>query len=81
MRVFNAGASVRVDGDGCRGGGEQSAALNQFLFADAIGEEAEVADADQSGRQHVEQEAADELDRRGSWSWCENDPRSLSSQS
>ena len=47
---------------GC-GGGEQSAALNQFLFADAIGEEAEVADADQAGRQHVEQEAANELDR------------------
>ena len=47
---------------GC-GGGEQSAALNQFLFADSIGEEAELADADQSGRQHVEQEAADELDR------------------
>ena len=47
---------------GC-GGGEQSAALDQFLFADAIGEEAEVADADQAGRQHVEQEAADELDR------------------
>ena len=34
----------------------------QFLFADAIGEEAEVADADHSGRQHVEQKAADELD-------------------
>ena len=64
MRVFNAGgAVVRVDGNGCRGGGEQSAALNQFLFADAIGEEAEVADADHSGRQHMEQETADELDR------------------
>lgn len=35
----------------------------QFLFADAIGEEAEVADADQAGRQYVEQETADELDR------------------
>ena len=64
MRVFDAGgAAVRVDGNGWLGGGEQSAALDQFLFADAIGEEAEVADADQSGRQHVEQEAADELDR------------------
>jgi hypothetical protein len=64
MRVFNAGgAVVRVDGNGCRGGGEQSAALNQFLFAGAIGEEAEVADADHSGRQHMEQETADELDR------------------
>ena len=39
------------------------AAQNQFLFADAIGEEAEVADADHTDRQHVEQEAADELDR------------------
>ena len=48
---------------GARGGGEQSTALSQLLFADAIGEEAEVADADQSGRQHVEQEATDELDR------------------
>ena len=63
MRVFNAGGSVvRVEGDGCRGG-EQGAALEQLLFADAIGEEAEVADADHSGRQHVEQETADELDR------------------
>ena len=64
MRVFDGGgAGFRIDGNGCGGGGEQSAALEQFLFADAIGEEAEVADADQSGRQHVEQEAADELDR------------------
>ena len=63
LRVFNAGATVRVDRDGCCGGGEQSAAMNQFLFADSIGEEAEVADADQAGRQHVEQEAANELDR------------------
>ncbi len=63
MRVFNAGGSVvRVEGDGCRGG-EQGAALEQLLFADAIGEEAEVADADQPGRQYVEQKAADELDR------------------
>ena len=63
MRVFKAGGSVvRVEGDGCRGG-EQGAALEQLLFADAIGEEAEVADADQPGRQYVEQKAADELDR------------------
>ena len=33
------------------------------MFADSIGEEAEVANADQAGRQHVEQEAANELDR------------------
>jgi len=64
MRVFDVGgAVVRVDGNGWLGGGEQSAALDQFLSADAIGEEAEVANADQSGGQHVEQEAADELDR------------------
>src|SRR6204780_1535248 len=64
MRVFDVGgAVVRVDGNGWLGGGEQSAALDQFLSADAIGEEAEVANADQSGGQHVEQEAADEFDR------------------
>ena len=42
---------------------EQNVTVLQFLLADAIGEEAEVANADQTGRQHVEQEAADELDR------------------
>ena len=63
MRVFDGGgAGFRIDGNGCGGGSEQGAALEQFLFADAIGEEAEVADADQADRQHVEQEAADELD-------------------
>jgi len=52
MRVFDAGgAGVRVDGKGRLGGGEQSAALEQLLFADSIGEEAEVTDADQAGRQ------------------------------
>ena len=63
MRVFDASGAVRIDRDGCCGGSEQSAAVDQFLFADAIGEEAEVADADHSDRQHVEQETADELDR------------------
>ena len=64
MRIFDAGgAVVRVDGNRWLGGGEQSAALNQFLSADSIGEEAEVANADQAGGQHVEQEAANELDR------------------
>ena len=63
MRVFDGGgAGFGIDGNGCCGCGEQGAALDQFLFADAIGEEAEVADADHSGRQHGEQEAADELD-------------------
>jgi hypothetical protein len=33
------------------------------LLADTIGQESELADADQSGGKHVEQEAADELDR------------------
>ena len=64
MRIFDGGgAGFRIDGNGCRGGSKQSAALDQLLCADAIGEEAVVADADQARRQHVEQEAADELDR------------------
>ena len=64
MRVFDGGgAGFRIDGNGRGGGGEQSAALEQFLFANAIGEEAELADTYESRRQHVEQEAADELDR------------------
>jgi len=64
MWVFDAGgAVVSVDGNGWLGGSEQSAALDQLLSADAIGEEAEVTNADQSGRQHAEQEAADEFDR------------------
>ncbi len=64
MRVFDGGsARFRIVGNRDRAGGEQRAALDQFLSADAVGEEAEVADADQAGGQHVEQEAADELDR------------------
>ena len=62
MRIFDAGA-VRVDGSRWLGAGEQSTALNQFFSADSIGEKAEVANADQAGGQHVEQEAANELDR------------------
>ncbi len=42
--------------------GEQSEAVLQFGRAYAIGEESELADTNQSGREHVEQEAADELD-------------------
>ena len=42
---------------------KQSAALLQLVSADAIGQEAELADADQAGGQHVEQKAAHELDR------------------
>src|SRR5271169_6207452 len=64
MRVFDAGGGiVRVERNGWLGSGQQSAALDQFLSANPIGEEAEVANADQAGRQHVEQEAANELDR------------------
>jgi hypothetical protein len=64
MRVFDGGgAGFRIEGNRCRAGGEQRATVDQFLSANPIGEEAEVTDADQSGRQHVEQEAADELDR------------------
>jgi len=33
------------------------------LFSDAIGEESELADANEAGRQDVKQEAAEELDR------------------
>jgi hypothetical protein len=63
VRVVHAGgAVVRVDGYGYCGGCEQSTTLNQFMFADAIGEEAELTDTYEAGGQHVEQEAADELD-------------------
>jgi hypothetical protein len=34
--------------------GEQSAATLQLLCADTIGEEAELADANEAGRQYVE---------------------------
>ena len=58
MRIFDAGGVfVRVAGNGWLGGDEQSAAVNQFLFANSIGEEAELANADESGRQHVKQKA------------------------
>jgi hypothetical protein len=64
MRVFDSGgAGFSVDRNGWLRGGEQSAALEQLLFANPIGKEAEVADADQAGRQYVEQKSADELDR------------------
>ena len=64
MGVFDSGgAGFRLDRNGWRRGGEQGATLDQLLFTDAIGEEAEMADADQPRRQHVEQEAADELNR------------------
>lgn len=40
---------------------EKMPASFQFVFADAIGQEAELADAHQSGRQNMQQEAAQEL--------------------
>src|SRR5881394_2127178 len=42
---------------------EQSAAQLQFVFADSIGQEAELADADQTSGQHMQQEASHELHR------------------
>ena len=51
-----------IAGDAGLHGGDQSAALLQLLFADPVGQEAELADAHQTGREHVEQKAADELD-------------------
>lgn len=62
-RVFDGGCTPGVKRNGWLRDGEQSAALDQFLSANPISEEAEVTDADQAGRQHVEQKAADELDR------------------
>ena len=40
---------------------QQSACQGQHLIAEAIGEQAEVADADEAPGQHVEEEAAQEL--------------------
>src|SRR5665213_3452481 len=46
----------------CRNGaGEQVPAQFQFFFAEAVGEEAEVADALKAGWQRMDQKAADEL--------------------
>ena len=42
---------------------EQNAAQFQFVLADAIAQKAELANADESRRQHVQQKAAEELDR------------------
>jgi hypothetical protein len=52
-----------IAGDAGLHGGDQSAALLQLLFADPVGQEAELADAHQTGREHVKQKAADELGR------------------
>jgi hypothetical protein len=44
------------------GGSEMNPAEGQRLTAVAVGEQSEVANLYETGRQHVEQEAADELD-------------------
>ena len=46
----------------CRSDIEQATAGGNFFLAVAIGEEAEVADADEAGGQDVEEETAEELD-------------------
>ena len=47
-----------------RGGGSQMEPTeSQRLTAVAVGEQSEVADLDEAGRQNMEQKAADELDR------------------
>ena len=43
--------------------GKQSPAKLEFVLTDAIGEETELADADQPGGQYVQQKAADEFNR------------------
>ena len=55
-------ALVRISGSNRLASGEQSAAQLQFFFADPIGQETELTDANQSGGQHMEQKAAHELD-------------------
>jgi hypothetical protein len=46
-----------------RKGGRTASRALQFVLTDSIGDETELADADQSGGQYVEQGAANELDR------------------
>ena len=43
--------------------GEQSAALLQLVLPDSIGQESELANANQPGGQHMKQKAADKLSR------------------
>ena len=47
---FEIGAVWRVDGNGSLAGGQQSTASFQFLCADAIGKETELADCGRSLR-------------------------------
>ena len=57
------GTEVRADESVRLAEGEQSAAMLQLVLTDAIGQEPELADANQAGGQHVQQKAADELSR------------------
>jgi hypothetical protein len=63
VRKGRIGAVVRVRRKGRLAEGQQSTAQSQLFFADSIAEETELADADHSGGQHVQQKAAEELDR------------------
>src|SRR5438874_1045714 len=63
IREVGIGTAVRVARSRRLADGEQSAAQLQLVLTDSIGEETELADADQSAGQHVQQKAADELDR------------------
>ena len=62
--------------DGGRGGlafrfcsGEQFAHAGDVVGASAFGEQAVVADAVEAGRQHVDEEAADELEGPERYAW------------
>src|SRR5216683_4180782 len=57
------GCDVRADESAGLAKGEQRAAVFQLGLPDAIGQESELTDADQTGRQYVKQEAANELGR------------------
>ena len=64
MRIREIGTgTVGADGSGWLAYGQQSAAQLQFSFAESIGEETELTDADHPGGQHVKQETPDELQR------------------
>jgi hypothetical protein len=52
---------IRADESTRLAEGEQLAALFQLVLSDSIGQESELTDADQTGGQHMKEEAADEL--------------------
>ena len=49
--------------DLCRGWRKKFAAVLDHLLAIAIGKESEMSDLDEAAREHMQEEAADELDR------------------